>query len=390
MGKHEEIRQKKPKPEKKDSKKFNNPQSAEGAEVSLDIYSSTKKKGRYKKNGKKKWPWWVKCLISFGVTLAIIFGAFFGLKAYIYSLLNYQHQDIDEQNVGVNTQNSQSHIVNIALFGVDTRKENSVEGLSDSIMILSINKSSRQIKLISILRDTIVDIDGRKAKINSAYSTGGPECAVRTLNRNFNLDIRDFVTVNFERMAQLVDLVGGVNIEVNDGELALINPLIEEQAAITGDKPQYVKNSGYQTLTGMQAVAWARIRKTSTSDGERDDFGRTDRQREVLTQLFNRASGLGLSGMIDLVEEFSPSLVSSLTKDEIWDHLEWAVGGTSLQNARMPIDYSWRIKDIPAGVPSTGLYFDREFARDILKAYIYDGVSFEDYIEEYGISYNPW
>ena len=144
-------------------------------------------------------------------------------------------------------------------------------------------------------------------------------------------------------------------------------------------------------IRNSQAVAWARIRKTSTSDGQRDDFGRTDRQREVLTKLFNSASGMGLSKMFNLLEQFSPSLESSLTKDEIWDLLEWAVmGSPSLENARMPIDYSWRIKDIPAGVPSTGLYFDREFAREILRSYIYEDITFEKYIEENGISYNPW
>ena len=313
MGKHEEIKKGKSRTPKEA------PAQAE-QEIMLDIYSSStpKKKGRYKKNGKKKWPWWVKSLIAFGVTLSIIFGAFFGLKAYIFSLMDYQQRELDENNLDANNQNSQSHIINIALFGVDTREENSMKGLSDSIMVLSVNKQTRKIKIISILRDTIVDIDGKKGKVNGAYSLGGYELAIRTLNRNFNLDIKDFVTVNFERMAQLVDLVGGVYIEVNDGELALINPLIEEQAAITGETPQYVEKSGYQKLTGMQAVAWARIRKTSTSDGQRDDFGRTDRQREVLTKLFNSASGLGLSKMFNLLEQFSPSLESSLTKDEIW------------------------------------------------------------------------
>ncbi len=395
MGKHEDIKKKRPAPKKAPPKKNNAIENAEET-ISLDIYSSSsmmapKKKGRYKKNGKKKWAWWIKALIAFGITISIIFGLFFAAKYYIFSIMDYKQESVDENNLGINSQNSQSHVTNIALFGIDTREEGGAKGLSDSIMILSINKKTRQIKLISILRDTIVEIEGYgKRKINEAYSRGGYELAIKTLNQNFNLDIRDFVTVNFERMELLVDLVGGVVIDVTENELALMNPLIEEQAAITGREPEYLEKAGTQQLTGMQAVAWARIRKTSTSSGERDDFGRTDRQREVLTQLFKKARSLGLGDMKRLLEKFSPSLISSLEKEEIWDLLTWALGGTALENARIPIDYSWRIKDLPSGVPSSGLYFDREFAREIIRAYIYEGKSFEAYIEENGISYNPW
>ncbi len=395
MGKHEE----KSRQATKSSKKVNKKSAEQCAfpvieEESIDIYSSSKtfdKKG--KKGKKKKMKAWKKALIAFAATLLslsiLLAGAYVFITEYY---LRYIYVDLDETNLGVNSENSQKHVINIALFGVDTRDGESMEGLSDSIMVLSVNKKTKKMKLVSFLRDSVVEVDGKLRKINSAYSRGGYELAIKTLNENFNLDISEFATVNFGAMADLVDMVGGVEIEVTQGEINDkvygINALIKEQADIKGAEPIYVKEPGVQKLNGIQAVAWARIRKSATADGERDDFGRTDRQREVLNQLFKKATNMSFPKLLSLVRQFTPHVTTSLSESEIIDLLP-LISGASLTSERIPKDYSWRIQGYNSGV-SAGLYYDREFAREILRSFLYEGITFDEYIEQNGITYVPW
>ncbi len=392
MGKHEDIKSSS-KPARPSAKKKSI--AAEG-EISLDIYSSSKKG---KKKGKKM-KRWKKVLIAF--TSVIVSLCLFAVAAWYNIIpvlpllikcgLNYNYEDLNEGNLGINGENSQSHIMNIALFGVDTRDDASMKGLSDSIMVLSINKKNREMKLVSFLRDSVVDIDGVKRKINYAYSRGGYELAIKTLNENFKLDIKEFATVNFGAMAELVDMVGYVEIEVTQGEIDDkvygINALIAEQARIKGVEPEYVTKPGLQKLNGIQAVAWARIRKSATADGQRDDFGRTDRQREVLNQLFRQATKMDIIDLISLANKFASNVTTSLDENEI-AKLVPLIKGASLKSERIPKDYSWRIKGNNGGV-SAGLYYDLGFAQNILKEFLYEDVPFDTYIEQNGITYNEW
>ena len=387
MGKHEEEKQ------KKSPKKKAAPEMPIEETESLDIYSSSKSSKTAKKGKKKRMKAWKKALIAFTATLLSL--AILATGAYIFLteyFLRFVHVDLDKENLGVNNEHSQKHIINVALFGVDTRNGESMEGLSDSIMVLSINKKTHQLKLVSFLRDSVVDVDGQLRKINTAYSRGGYELAIKTLNENFALDITEFATVNFGAMAELVDLVGGVEIEVTQGEINDkvygINALIKEQSDIKGVDPVYVKEPGLQKLNGIQAVAWARIRKSATSTGERDDFGRTDRQREVLNQLFKKATKMSFTKLLTLVREFTPHVTTSLNESKIMDLLP-LVKGASLTSERIPKDYSWRITNYQTGV-SSGLYYDRDFAQRILRAFLYEGIPFDQYIEENGITYVPW
>jgi LCP family protein required for cell wall assembly len=143
-------------------------------------------------------------------------------------------------------------IINIALFGIDTRTENSFEGLSDSIMVLSLNTETKTVKIISFMRDTLVPIEqpnGKKLcnKINSAYAKGGPELAIKTLNQNFGLDISEYATVNFYGMAEIIDAVGGIEIDVQKQEIngyRRLNDLMEV-------------NESYSIMEVDVPVAWA-------------------------------------------------------------------------------------------------------------------------------------
>jgi LCP family protein required for cell wall assembly len=190
-----------------------------------------------------------------------------------------------------------NNIINIAFFGVD-RTDKDQPSRSDSIIILSIDEVHNKIKISSIMRDTYVEIENHgKTKINHAYAYGGPQLAIKTLNENFNLDIRDYVTVDFSNFEKLIDAMGGVEIDVAQDEIGLI-PEIGEP--------------GLQNLNGLQAVAYSRIRHTVG-----DDYRRTERQRTVLAVMFTKIQTLGVTKFPSVVSMLLPFTETSMNSIDI-------------------------------------------------------------------------
>lgn len=175
---------------------------------------------------------------------------------------------------------------NIALFGVDSRENDLTKNTrSDSIIIASINNRSKKIKLVSIYRDTYVYIpDHGYTKINHAYAYGGPKLAVETINRNFDLDIHDFVTVNFAALTDAVDALGGITIDITKEELDYVNRYAKDVANINNKEWTKIKKPGRQTLTGVQATGYSRVRYTKGGD-----FTRANRQRTVIEAMLTKA-----------------------------------------------------------------------------------------------------
>jgi polyisoprenyl-teichoic acid--peptidoglycan teichoic acid transferase len=217
----------------------------------------------------------------------------------------------DEGRKELDKYDTSKHITNIALFGLDQRNLNEA-GRSDSIMILSIDKAHKKIKVTSIMRDTYVNISGRGMnKINAAYALGGPQLAIRTLNENFNLNIQHFVTVNFFSLEKIIDALGGVEIDVKNSEITHINKYTREVAKLDGKQAKQVTTAGMQTLNGMQAVAYSRIRAVG------NDFERTERQRRVLTSLFDKIQEAGVVKYPSLVNELLPFVQTSMSRNDI-------------------------------------------------------------------------
>src|SRR5699024_8489086 len=149
-----------------------------------------------------------------------------------------------------------SDIFNVALFGVDTRDEDSFSGRSDTIIIASVDKKNNVVKLTSILRDSYVAIEGHKnQKITHAYMYGGAELAIKTINQNFGMNITDYVTVNFAKVAEAIDVLGGVDLEITERERVEVNNIGDDEDP---DFP-YIEESGMVHLNGKQAVVYARI-----------------------------------------------------------------------------------------------------------------------------------
>lgn len=203
---------------------------------------------------------------------------------------------------------------NIALFGVDSTTGALTKNTrSDTIMIASINLDSGDVKLISVYRDTYLNKGNDKYnKCNGAYADGGPQQAINMLNMNLDLNITDFVTVGFAGLSETINALGGVYIDVDSEEILHIN---NYQQCIAEDlKCSYtpVTETGYQLLDGIQATAYCRIRYTAG-----DDYKRTERQREVLQAVADKAKNASATNLIKIANDVFPNVYTSLKLDEI-------------------------------------------------------------------------
>lgn len=200
--------------------------------------------------------------------------------------------DIKEEVV----EKEKPEINNILLFGLDKRSPLE-KGRSDTIMIVSLDKQHKKIKLTSIMRDTYVDIPGRGMdKINHAYAFGGPELAIKTVNQNFDMNIRDFATVDFVGLEHIIDTLGGVEVDIKQNEVSHIPG----------------SHTGTQILDGKQALAYSRIRKTGNGDYER-----TERQRVILEKVINKGINSGVIKYPKLINTILQYVDTSLSKSEI-------------------------------------------------------------------------
>ena len=178
---------------------------------------------------------------------------------------------------------------NIVLFGVDSREKVLLKGTrSDTIMIASVNEKTHEVKLVSVYRDTFLNVgEDTYNKANVAYAYGGPDRAVEMLNDNLDLEITDYVTVGFSGLIDTVDAVGGITISLTEEEVGYLNSYQICMAEELGREYIPVEHAGEQVLNGMQATAYCRIRYTAGSD-----FKRTQRQRDVLIQILEKAKNL--------------------------------------------------------------------------------------------------
>lgn len=226
--------------------------------------------------------------------------------------------------VNKNTENSQGSEENetepiydtetFVIFGVDSRENVVDEGTrSDSIMLINMNHDLSQVRVISILRDTMVEIEGHGyMKLNHAYYYGGSALALDTINTNFDLDIKKYATFNFDSAADIIDELGGIEMEITGPEAAHINGYISEINSIRGTSSKQITQSGKYTLDGTQAVAYSRIRYTMGSD-----LKRTDRQRTVLFKMFQKVKAMGTEERIAFAEKFMDEIKTNYSTDRM-------------------------------------------------------------------------
>jgi len=363
------------------------------------------KNSRFKKKKRGISGWWkglkkwqkitlstVTAFVAVILVLAIVFFSFFG---YNYNKITTNPDDLGFENV-INKK-----IVNVALFGIDTRDTKSFKGNSDSIMVLSINTEAKTVKIVSIMRDSLVKINNKGRiyynKINSAYASGGPELAIKTINQNFGLDISEYATVNFFGMAEIIDAVGGIDVELTKQEVSTnhsdgLNGLIKRHCNKLGINPEpyYIRTEGKHHVNGIQAVAYSRIRKFINIWGTNNDFGRTDRQRYVMEQLFNKALTLPKSKYVKLVKALIPYTETSLSYSEIMGlAFDVLLDSPTFEQTRMPLS-EYQMKAPSISRVGSCVYYDLDFAKNLLYAFFYENITPEDYVKANGIGKNDW
>ena len=204
---------------------------------------------------------------------------------------------------------------NIALFGVDSRSGDLLEGdnRSDSIMICSIHEKTGEIRLVSVYRDTMLEVgDGYYTKANTAYALGGPARAITMLNQNLDLNILDFVTVGFEGLAHTIDALGGIELEIDEEERGYLNQYVHDMHLELGTEDTPVEETGLVTMTGIQATAYSRIRYTAG-----DDFRRAERQRTVLQKTLEKAKEASPATLVEVANSVVGDMATSLSSGEI-------------------------------------------------------------------------
>ena len=202
----------------------------------------------------------------------------------------------------------------VAVFGVDSRDGNVEKGaLSDVNMIVNVDRESGDIQLISIYRDmySMIDEDGKFHKFNQAYVEGGPEQALETLNRNLDLDIKDYITVNWKAVIDAINILGGVDLEITDAEFKYMNSFIAKTVEATGVGSYELEHAGMNHLDGVQAVAYARLRLMDT------DFNRTERQRKVVSLAFDKAKTANFSTLYSILVAVLPQTSTNVGIDNL-------------------------------------------------------------------------
>lgn len=225
--------------------------------------------------------------------------------------------------------------VNLALFAVDRRQDGD-KANSDVIMVISVDKQSGKVKMSSIMRDTYVNIAGHGMdKINAAYAIGGPQLAIKTINQNFDMDIQDYVNVDFYTAAKIIDALGGVNVNVKQAELSFLNNYLDELAIYEKIPAVHVDNAGIQKLNGRQAVAYTRIRGVGNGDYER-----TERQRSVLVALFEKMKSSGSEMFQVMAMQILPNLETSMAPMTLMTFGSGILNSKNkvIDQARFPLD----------------------------------------------------
>ncbi len=202
----------------------------------------------------------------------------------------------------------------IVLYGVDSRHgDMTIDTHSDTIMICSINKRSGEIKLVSVYRDTYLDnTNGEYRKATECYYFGGPERSINMLNKNLDLNITDYITVDFGAVIKVIDALDGIDLEITDEEMNLINGYCVENKEVTGVDYEPLYSSGYVHLTGIQALAYCRIRYT-----EGWDYKRTERQRTVMNLCYQKAQQKGVTAMLSIANSMMSNISTSMGNMEL-------------------------------------------------------------------------
>lgn len=270
---------------------------------------------RRKKRGFASWSIGKKVAVILTGTLVTVLTA--GIVIFASKMGKIETTTIDAKDLNISEEvEYETGFVNVALFGLDSREGDLGEGnRSDTIMIASLNKATKEVKLVSVYRDTLLQLeDGSYNKANAAYAFGGPEGAISLLNQNLDMNIEKYVAVNFNALVDVIDAVGGMELELTEEEVVHMNNYCVETSEVTGADYTKVEPevAGTYQLNGVQSVAYARIRYTAGGD-----FARAERQQLVLNKIAEKAQTMNLSTINKIIDSVFPQVSTNFTMTEM-------------------------------------------------------------------------
>lgn len=294
----------------------------------------SKRENGTKKKGKKLKAFGIAVLVLLIILAIIVGGTFWFISSKLGKI---QQVDLNEDDLSVSSEAAEnlSNFRNIAIFGIDSREDTYSKGnRSDCIIIASINNTTKEVKLISVYRDTYVQIEGHGLdKITHAYSYGEAPLAIKTLNTNLDLNITEFVTVNFDAVKDIIDNIGGISMNITS----------EEVSHIPG-----ISKAGTYNLTGEQALAYARIRHATGGD-----YKRTERMRDVLTAVANKVKTFNISQLNQFVDFVLPKIYTNITAADIFSLMPSATSFKITDSIGWPYETKGITLDRWYGVPIT-------------------------------------
>ncbi len=275
-----------------------------------EVYKTGKRTKKTNKKKKKKHII-LKIFIVLITIIVILAGAIAG---YIYSLMSrIDHDNIDKNEIEINEGvETATGYRNILLLGVDSRQNDYSGALSDSIMIVSINQDTKKVKIASVYRDSYLKIGNSFDKITHAFAKGGAKLSLSSINTNLDLDLTEYVAINFQVVVDIVDAVGGVRKDITSEEVKYINNYIKEINNVTGHHSSQITKAGTYDLDGVQALAYSRIRYTAGGD-----YKRTERQREILDLVFEKVKKMNVVQLNNIAGKVLDEVSTNIPTNQI-------------------------------------------------------------------------
>lgn len=330
------------------------------------MYMNQRKGHTTRRKKKKRLPLSLK--ISFSVVFLLL-AVVIGLNIYVDQLLNRVHYDANsgqESDVDINSIQN----LNIVLIGEEAIGSGTARGRSDALMMVSLNRKEKSLKLTSFMRDLYVDIPGHgKNKLNAAYALGGAPLVFQTLQQNFNLTFNGYVKVGFSDFEKIIDQLGGVEITLTADEAHYLNT-----TNYISQKRYRNVREGKQILNGNQALGYTRIRKRRAIDDEHDDFGRTFRQRTVLNAIFEKYKSKNFIELMSLLNQTASYISTDISKSNIKKYVKLfaSLGINDLQTMRIPVDGAYVPQTVMIGRNrSSVLTFDSVKNNNALQQFLY-------------------
>ena len=269
------------------------------------------------------WSWKKKIIVIICVVLTLVLGAAGAVFGYAASKVNkIQKIEVKKETLKESITEEVEHksgYLNVAVFGLDSRDGSLDKGnRSDTIMIVSLNQETYEVKMVSVYRDTFMRLkDGSYNKANAAYSYFGPDGGVALLNENMDMNIEKYVSVNFNALVDVIDAVGGMDLELTDAEVVHMNNYCVETSEVTGKSYKKIEPEvgGSYHLNGVQAVSYARIRYTDGGDAQR-----TVRQRIVLLNIMQKLQQMDLTTINKIADSVFPQIATNFSFTEILNY----------------------------------------------------------------------